>query len=332
MHKTQRRFASQEFDASSLGYCRFACKNIKKLPTPVPYPYFLKNIKRSRVLSSKGEDILYKTLLDLKNPTVEFVRHMLIFESSIVNSVSTWKEYSNKIKNIYYKKWKSSMSDPFVINYIQLTSLLNSTFNINKYKELLMSMANINIADPGKDINAEKSRISASAILEFVYENKDADHPFSQRICAFLNTRSSDPELNNAIKDLNENRIQFLYDYVIDHVEFLESRIKALIETEYKRRHHHNEIITNSSLPSKLSNAQWLETPNRKEEKTTKSINNNNLAQSGRMPAKPADTFWLEAILIGILILVVFAIIIQVFIAFNDIIFNEILNWFYGRR
>lgn len=289
---------------------------------------WLKNIKQSRVLSPKGEDILYKTLLDIKKPTVEFVRHMLIFESGIADSVSTWKEYSNKIKNIYHKKWRSSMPDSFVNNYIQLTSLLNSSFNINRYKELLMSMANINIAGPGKDINAEKSTVSALYVLEFIYENRDADDPFNQRICALLNTRSSDPELNDAIKDLDEKRIQFLYNYVIDHGEFLESRIKALIETEHKRRHHHNEIITNSNLSSKLSYTQRLETPTWKEDKSISGINDP--AQSGRRYASLTD--WLEAILIGILVLVVFVIFILIFIAINDRLFNEILNLLYGRR
>ncbi len=324
-------------DATSHGILRKIILNknkaqadeIKDLDPQVALDW-LKNTKQSRILNSKGEDILYKTLLDLKKPTVEFIRHMLIFESSIVDSVSTWKEYSNKIKNIYHKKWKSSTPDPFMNNYIQLTSLMNGSLNINKYQELLMSMANINISSPDKDINVEKRKILVSTIFEFIYENKDADHPFDQRICAFLNAKSSDLELNYTIKDLDEKRIQFFSDYVIDHGDFLENKIKVLIETEYRKRHHYNEIIPNSNLPSKLSNTQRLESPSRKGEKSTNGINNP--AQSGRKPANTTAVSWLELILWGVLILVIFAIIVQIFIAFNDGLSNEILKWFYGRR
>jgi hypothetical protein len=290
---------------------------------------WLENSKGARVLNPSGEDKLYRILLDLKKPTVEFVRYMLLSESIIVNSVSAWKEYSNTIKSIYFKKWKSSISDPFINNYIQLTSLLNCSFDIHKYQELIIDIANISVISSDKE-HRGRSDIAFSTALDFIYENKDSNKALGPMICKFLNLRFDNPEFSNTLKRLNENRFRFLFDYMKAHSEFFHNNLKALIEAEYRERYDSDKYFINRKSSAESSNYYEPIIQPRKVEK--KLIDSNNLDKPIKTLAKPSTYSSLELILAGVLILVVFTIIVLVFIALNDALFNAILRFFYGQR
>jgi len=58
--------------------------------------------------------------------------------------------------------------------------------------------------------------------LEFIYENKNTDKLFNQRICELLNPRSTDAEFSKIIKALDEKR---LYLHLISQgIVFKENR------------------------------------------------------------------------------------------------------------
>ncbi len=283
---------------------------------------WLENTKQSRVLDSKKEDILYKIFLDLRKPTVEFVRHMLIFESSTIETITTWKGYSKKISASYNKIWKKSTPDTFTENYIHLTFFMDGLINIDKYQDLLITLAAINVQQSEKSLVETQVEAPLSTIIDFLNENKNFDSKINQMINILLSKRFSHFEFKNKISELGDNQIQVLYNYALSQTKHAEHLAQGVIEAEFERRSKNNQKNRDKKSISKETAV--------KNEPTTQPRKTKQQDQQSNNAAKtpPSDYSYLEIALVAILVLVIITITILIVVALSQSLFNAIWNYF----
>lgn len=302
---------------------------IQKLPPQVAHTW-LDVTKSSRIKGPKGDDALFNILLNLEKPSIDFVRHMLLFESANLNQAHTWKDYSTTIKRMYPNKWKRVVSDPLLDRYIELTSSLDGHLELDKYQKILIMMAQFNSPKVADDLTKEFDIITFSLILEFLFKNSTNDLMINQIVGLLLNSEFSILEIDNTIKELRDEDLNFLHDFAINHLALLKCEISTSVEAEYKKRHIHESVIVN--VTSGMNPPVYREpiTHSKKQKKTIKGETKEDAPR--KQPSQEKEASWLEAILYAILIFVVFVIFMLVFINVNERLANEILRFLFGHR
>lgn len=289
---------------------------------------WLEHTKHSRIINAKGEDLLFNSLLIIKNPTIDFIRYILVFDLTIAQTVNTWKDYWFKANEIFTKKWKkhTSTRELFTENYVHILSLLNGPYKINKYHALL-KLISIKLSNESlrKEYELIHNNISLQTILDFISENNNLDNRVNQGIISLINDKYSDGEGQRTIKDLETGYIKTLYTYMLNQNGKIMQELHKIIETEYSKRINYNEHVSKPLM--QLRNIENVEPPTQPR-KPLNSPERKALPAQENIPNNETHYSTLELILFTILGLVIFSIIVLTFIALSESVYNEVWKFF----
>jgi hypothetical protein len=261
---------------------------------------------------SEDQDQLFELLMSLKKPSIEFIRYMLIFDLGAYPTRGGWREYATSIKSAYERYWKASFHDPFVEDYITLAVQLVYFPSINpEYRLVLVRMVEFSYLNQNNDSMLEEKIVNG--LLNLTHEDQGPVQDIQRRADQILLQFLRRPDLTILLSNLEIDTIRKLRNYSrMKENKLVDTNVIRVLENEYLQRDRQaSQIHFGPSDREILSIDSNLETIPQPKVRRQGWINKANLS-------------FLEMFLIGILVLISAIIILELWVAINPGIFDEV--------
>lgn len=287
---------------------------------------WLEHTKQLRITNTAHEDLLFNSLLNIKNPNVDFVRYMLAYDLTIAQTVNTWKDYWFIINEIYIKKWKRKVSDMYTETYIHILSSLNGPYNVKKYHVLLnLITSKLSKENISKEFEMVQKSVDLLTVLGFINENQNLDSRIKQVINSVISETYSVAEYQSVVKTLETADLQLLYLYNHSQNGKIRLEFQDFVEAEYNKRINYNKTLAKDLTSS--NHTVGIEQPTQLR-KVSDHIEKKVISTQKNVSNDQPKFSFLELILLVILALVIFTIIILTIIALSEPVFNELWKFF----
>jgi len=192
---------------------------IQDLPEEVALNWLEKTASddlRKEYRLGQEKDLLFEKLIDVENPTEDYVRYLIIDDpGGYLSDTMDWDHHVKYITNIYKKRWKNLFQGSFIEAYLELVGHFGDiSRNKGRNRKYLYRMVDLKDGD-----NLDNSDLVRTLKGFLLYWKTEPDEIIRQKASIAMKHYLQMPNVVNAVKriePLRENLKPFAEEYEIE--------------------------------------------------------------------------------------------------------------------